>query len=106
MSAPERPIMRAWRRCSGRSFDAAIEMKMMLSTPRTISRTVRVAKLIQTAGSDRSSSIVVPRYDQGHMGCDSLSRNHLRVSLWRLRKLGIPVGAAGEVGSHDLGRQP
>jgi hypothetical protein len=45
------PVCRARRCCSLGSFPARIEMKMMLSMPRTISSAVRVAKPIQACGS-------------------------------------------------------
>ena len=60
-SAPERPMKRARGCCAIGSFCEAIEMKMTLSTPSTISRIVSVRKLAQAAGSVRSSSIVVPQ---------------------------------------------
>jgi len=48
--ASVRPVLRA-RRCSpAGSFPARIEMKMMLSMPRTISSTVRVRRAIQVSG--------------------------------------------------------
>jgi hypothetical protein len=45
--ASDRPILRARARSSARSLPARIEMKTMLSIPRTISRTVSVARAIQ-----------------------------------------------------------
>ena len=44
--ASDRPIFRARARSSRRSFPARIEMKTMLSMPRTISSTVSVARAI------------------------------------------------------------
>ena len=49
--APSRPMRRARGCCSGGSFPDRMEMKMMLSTPRTISRKVSVARAIQICGS-------------------------------------------------------
>ncbi len=48
--APSRPMRRARGCWSAGSFPDRIEMKMMLSTPRTISRNVSVASAIQISG--------------------------------------------------------
>ena len=40
-----------------RGLEAAIEIKMILSTPRTISRSVNVKRAIQACGSNRNSMI-------------------------------------------------
>ncbi|MNT95981.1 hypothetical protein D3C72_2379700 [compost metagenome] len=53
--AKPRPRRRARSRCSGGSRPTRIEMKMMLSTPRTISRAVNMPKAIQMLGSSRKS---------------------------------------------------
>ena len=45
-----RPRLRALACCSFGSFDARIEMKITLSTPRTISRTKSVAKTAIRSG--------------------------------------------------------
>jgi hypothetical protein len=55
--APSSPIFRARFCWSGGSFPERIEMKMMLSTPRTISRKVSVARAIQICGSVSQSII-------------------------------------------------
>jgi hypothetical protein len=55
-----KPIVLAFFCLSGESLSEIIEMKIMLSTPRTISRKVRVSKLIHTAGSEKSGIIIVP----------------------------------------------
>jgi hypothetical protein len=55
--ASARPMMRALFCRGGGSRPTRIARKMMLSMPRTISSTVRVAKATQAAGSVSSSSI-------------------------------------------------
>ena len=49
--ARARPIVRPFWRCSAGSLPARIEMKMMLSIPRTISRAVNVINAIHAWGS-------------------------------------------------------
>src|SRR5687768_11589050 len=49
--APSSPSRLAFACCSSGSFPERIEMKMMLSTPRTISRKVSVPSAIQICGS-------------------------------------------------------
>jgi hypothetical protein len=53
--AKPRPSRRALSRSSGGRRPTRMEMKMMLSTPRTISRAVSIAKAIQMLGSRRNS---------------------------------------------------
>jgi hypothetical protein len=48
--ASVRPRLRAFACCSLGSFDARIEMKITLSTPRTISRTNSVMKTATRSG--------------------------------------------------------
>src|SRR5690606_3997815 len=49
-NAPSRPIRRARSRCASGSLPTRIEMKMMLSSPSTISSAESVSRLIQTSG--------------------------------------------------------
>jgi hypothetical protein len=51
------PIFRALPCSAGGSFPARMEMKMILSTPRTISRMVSVKRLIQALGSENQSNM-------------------------------------------------
>ena len=53
--ANPRPSRRALSRWSAGRRPTRIEMKMMLSMPRTISRAVSIAKAIQMFGSSRNS---------------------------------------------------
>ena len=53
--AKARPRRRALSRCCGGSLPTRIEMKMMLSIPRTISREVNIKNAIQTLGSNSNS---------------------------------------------------
>ena len=56
--ASDRPSRRARSRFSGGSRPTRIEMKMMLSTPSTISRAVRVARATQALGSAIQSNML------------------------------------------------
>ena len=53
------PILVALLRCSTGSFPVAIEIKMMLSMPNTISKNVNVNKAIQAFGFDKISDMVI-----------------------------------------------
>ncbi len=51
------PIDRPFACCSGGSLPVRIEMKMMLSMPRTISSVVSVARATQALGSEIQSNM-------------------------------------------------
>ena len=53
-SANAKPIFRALDCCSTGSLAASTEMKTILSIPKTISRNVRVSRLIQASGLENS----------------------------------------------------
>src|SRR5581483_5633630 len=59
------PLTRAELRCAGGSRPTRIEMKMMLSMPRTISSNDSVTNAIQACGSVKSSSIVLRQVVHG-----------------------------------------
>src|SRR4029450_3932789 len=65
------PVCRALACCSGGNLPARIEMKMTLSMPRTISRTVRVKRLIHASGK-LIHSITGARIGEGRDSSQSL----------------------------------
>jgi hypothetical protein len=61
--ASKSPMVLAFFCLSGESLSEIIDIKIILSTPSTISRKVRVSKLNQTAGSEKSGNIIREFYD-------------------------------------------
>src|SRR5690242_15900071 len=65
--ASARPVIRAGPCWGGGSFPTRIEMKMMLSSPRTISSSDKVRKASQFCGSEMRSSMVGRQESVGPM---------------------------------------
>ena len=77
MKASERPMRRAHSAASGVQRDTRIEMKTMLSMPRTISSAVSVASAAQVFGSERSLSI----FRDQPAGISAISRSAISRSI-------------------------
>ncbi len=56
--ASSKPMFLALRCWDGSSLSEIIEIKMILSTPNTISRKVRVSRLTQMEGSEKSGIVI------------------------------------------------
>src|SRR5687767_7698989 len=79
-----RPIVRALACCAAGSLPARIEMKMMLSTPSTISSTVNVIRLIQICGSLTQANHSIGAQNNGDRASRSSQKpRRLRFSLCR-----------------------
>src|SRR5687768_10430354 len=95
--ANDRPTLRARSRSSLRSFPARIEMKTMLSMPRTISSTVSVPSAIHPSGLETQSNALVRKST-----CASGDGAALGNLLETAPRVGVLPHQCGQVERHVL----